>query len=75
MQSEQRELPAELFIEDFDQGPVTIDAYLAENGMLTIGLTEKGWLQMSPLVAQQLIERLRAAVGEAIAALQERASQ
>ncbi|NNM81671.1 MAG: hypothetical protein HKL98_03570 [Burkholderiales bacterium] len=67
MHAEQQEIPAQLYTNGGgDYEPVNMDAYLSKNGMITVSLTEETWVQMSPLVAKQFVERLRGAIGEAL---------
>jgi hypothetical protein len=68
--AEGNELSAQFFDLKYrggDPDTVSLDAFLNKAGLITIYLDEHSWVQMSPLVAKQLGERLRSAVGEALA--------
>lgn len=70
MSEEQNNFPVQLCT---DSGSHTehvgiTDIYLSGNGMVTISIvTEESWIQMSPLVAKQLFERLRKVLDDAAA--------
>lgn len=67
MHPEQQEIPAHLYTNGGeDDDPINLDAYLSQNGMITLSLNDDTWLQMSPLAAKRLIELLCGAVGESV---------
>jgi hypothetical protein len=66
MQPEQEDLRVHLYTENGGRSAtVDIEAYLSKNGMVTISLSQ-AWVQMSPLVAKQFVERLQTAVEDAM---------
>ena len=45
--------------------PINLDAYLSDSGMVTIPLDEDDLIEMSPLVANEFVQSMLSAIGEA----------
>ncbi len=49
-----------------EEMPVDIDAYLNKGGLVTIALDSDKWIEMSPIMARELMLRLQYATGTSL---------
>ncbi len=62
--SDSKEIPAEFYHEREGESDVNLDAYLNEQGSITIYIKDGASIDMSPLAAKELMARLNAASKE-----------
>lgn len=62
--SDNKEIPAKFYHEREGESDVNLDAYLNDQGMITISIKGGASIDMSPLAVKELMARLNAASKE-----------